>query len=490
MDGFLHVKSIVPGLNWPAVPNARGAQLLALQMQLEQSQWLSPTELASLQLDQCRILATYAYRHVPFYQQFWSTADLDTSRGIDDFPWQSLPIVTRRAIQRFPGSLSPRVRLPRHGATYHGFTSGSTGRPLQTAGNTVTQLMWSALTLRSHLWHRRDFSGKTVGIRAQPGASPQPPQLTENWGWATNDLVRTGPGLTLDVRTPIAELAAILIEENPDYLNTYPSVVHDLARHFLINNWSLPRLREVCTFGEVLEPQTRQLCRRAWDVPLTDGYSSQEAGYIALQCPQHEHYHVQAESILVEVLDDHGSPCGSGQIGRVVLTTLVNFDFPLIRYDTGDYAEVGPPCDCGRGLPVLSRIVGRQRNMAVLPDGRRIWPSIEIDSQATDMPGILQFQLIQRSLDLVEMRIVPAHPFSSADESMVRHWVQLAMCHPFDVTFTYLEDIPRSAGGKYEDFRCEVESSDQAQSVSDSGANESAGTADLQTHPAPDQAIA
>ena len=44
---------------------------------------------------------------------------------------------------------------------------------------------------------------------------------------------------------------------------------------------------------------------------------------------------------------------------------------PLLRYEIGDYAEVGPTCDCGRTLPVLTRILGRDRNRLVMPNGER-----------------------------------------------------------------------------------------------------------------------
>jgi phenylacetate-CoA ligase len=55
-----------------------------------------------------------------------------------------------------------------------------------------------------------------------------------------------------------------------------------------------------------------------------------------------------------------------------VVTPLHNFAMPLIRYAIGDYAEAGPPCACGRGLPVLARILGRARNLLTLPHGERI----------------------------------------------------------------------------------------------------------------------
>src|SRR5215510_10900500 len=96
---------------------------------------------------------------------------------------------------------------------------------------------------------------------------------------------------------------------------------------------------------------------------------------MALQCPDHEHYHVQTECILLEVLDTHGGPCAPGRAGLVVATPRHAFAMPLVRYVVGDYAEVGPPCPCGRGLPVLARIMGRTRNRLVLETGESYWPS-------------------------------------------------------------------------------------------------------------------
>src|SRR3546814_12850457 len=89
-------------------------------------------------------------------------------------------------------------------------------------------------------------------------------------------------------------------------------------------------------------------------------YSTHEFGYLAFQCPQHDHYHVQAEAALVEVLNEAGKPCRPGEIGQVVTTPLLNFAMPMISYAVGDLAEVGPPCPGGRGLQVRKRILGRK----------------------------------------------------------------------------------------------------------------------------------
>ena len=185
-------------------------------------------------------------------------------------------------------------------------------------------------------------------------------------------------------------------------------------------------------------------------------YSGQEVGYIALQCPHYEHYHVMAENMLVEVLDDQDQPCQPGQTGRVVVTTLHNFAMPLLRYEIGDYAETGHPCPCGSGLPVLTRILGRQRNLFILPDGRRRWPALELDpAMAASLP-VSQFQVIQRTLQEVQVKLVAFQHLNDNEERFLRSQVSDWLGYEFNVTFTYVDSISRSAGGKYEDFRCDV----------------------------------
>src|SRR5690606_42070577 len=132
----------------------------------------------------------------------------------------------------------------------------------------------------------------------------------------------------------------------------------------------------------------------AWQLEIKVIYSAEEVGYIAHQSPQDESYLVQAEHVIVEVLDADGAPCLPGEVGQVVVTTLNNFARPLIRYALGDYARVGGPAACGRGLPVLQDIRGRQRNMLRLPDGNRIWPRTGFKEYAAGAP-VVQHQLVQ-----------------------------------------------------------------------------------------------
>jgi phenylacetate-CoA ligase len=110
---------------------------------------------------------------------------------------------------------------------------------------------------------------------------------------------------------------------------------------------------------------------------------------------------------------------------------------------------------------VLKRIVGRQRNLLILPDGRRVWPSLELSAaeQTADAPPVQQFQLIQRTIDSLELLLVAPRLFTDDEVRLIHNWVDRAIgCH-LALKITYVQEIPRGPSGKYEDVRCEVEKS-------------------------------
>jgi len=458
---MLDVTTTVNGTIWPGIPGPFVSQLLAMQAQFEAHQWLSPDEILSRQMPQLGRLLSHAYDTTSFYRRRLDAAGLSPElvRGPDQ--WRRLPLLTRADMQQHQAEIVSCAVPDAHGPHSQLFTSGSTGRPVMVVGTGVTQLFWNCCTLRDHLWHRRVPGGTLAAIRSLPGDQAPAPDgiMAEDWGPATRGIVNTGPSYTLNIHCTVAEQAEWLLQRDPDYLLTYPSNLAALVQHSQAHGWRLPRLREARTFGELLDARVRQNCRRAWNVAIVDMYSSQEVGYIALQCPETENYHVQAENVLVEVLDEQGRPCGPGGTGRVVVTALHNFATPLLRYDIGDYAEVAEPCPCGRGLPTLRRIMGRARNMAVLPGGERRWPAVELAGTAdlAEFPPIHQFQLIQRTLSLMEMLLVVHRALTAQEEERLRGWIITAVGHPFEVKFRYVDTIPRSPLGKFEDFRCEVD---------------------------------
>lgn len=439
----------MPGVAWPAIPGEAAAVQLALQFQLERSQWLAPEQLRQRQFVQLDGLLRHAYGTVPFYRERWRGV-YDPGGTITPESLAQLPVVTRGELQANFEALKSATVPAAHGEVTETRTSGSTGRPVRVLKTALIEALWRAFVLREHGWHRRDLSGKLAAIRHNV-----PEGESAGWGPATDIVAATGSSAVLSLRHDTEAQLDWLERQQPDYLLSYPSNLAALARRVLARGNRLSRLREIRTIGEVLDAEVRALCRQAWQVPITDAYSSQEAGYLALQCPAAEHYHVQSEGALVEILNDAGGDCAPGDTGRVVVTDLHNYATPLVRYEIGDYAEVGEPCRCGRGLPVLRRVAGRTRNMLVLANGSRYWPTFGSRSLARIAP-ILQHQFVQKSYDVIEARLVTSAPLTVQEEETLRAHVASRLPAPFEIRLAYVPGIARSAGGKFEDFISEI----------------------------------
>ncbi|HVM79594.1 MAG TPA: hypothetical protein VMU06_11270 [Stellaceae bacterium] len=449
--------SALSGVAWPAVPDAGRAQLVSLVQQLEHSQWWPPELIARHQLRQLSRLVDHAYRTVPFYAARLAAAGYRPGQEITEPFWRSLPILGRGEVQDAGPALEASEIPAGHGEIARDSTSGSTGMPVRIAKTRLSYLMWLAVTLRDELWQKRDFRLKLGIIRRDADNRAFPPNglRLANWGPPVGAVFPSGPAAMIDLRSTIEEQAAWVLRERPDYLYSFPSIIKELARWFRSTGTKPPPLRRVRTFGEMVGPDVRALCREVFGVGVSDVYSAVDAGYLGTQCPDHEHHHVPAETIHLEVLDEAGRPCGPGESGKVVVTPLHNFAMPLLRYDIGDIAEVGPPCSCGRGLPVLARILGKSRDVVVLPSGEHRFAFMGIKGIA-DFPALQQIQVVQKTVHDLEVRLVTRGPFGAENEARLAAVLREALGAHFAIAYTYHRDIPRSSAGKYFDFLSEV----------------------------------
>jgi phenylacetate-CoA ligase len=431
------------------MPTPAAALAWQFQDRLEASQWWSAGDIRARQFQMLAPLLRHAVANVPWYQR--ALAGLDLRGRISEAAWQAVPILTRAELQAHADDLAARTYPEAHGAANQTGSSGSTGRPVMVTGTDLTQNWHRALTLRAQLWWTSRFDRTLATIRRyKPGVADYPEGATApHWGDELTIPILTGPVAMLGIHVPVHEQVEWLGRIDPDLLLTYPSNLLAICDHARRHDVKLPRLKGIMTLGESLLPDSRATARQTFGAAIFDVYSANEAGYIALQCPSTAAYHVQAEAALVEILDDAGRPCPVGATGRVVLTLLHNYAMPLIRYEIGDFATVGAPCACGRGLPALAKIVGRQRNLLVLPDGTRVAPSFGARELRKVVP-FEQFQFVQHAPDRLELRVVIPRELTAEEEAIMRRDVLSRLPVPMTVTVTRVAEIPRGPGGKYE----------------------------------------
>ena len=438
-----------------ATPTPYGRRLLALTDQLEDSQWWQPELLQRYQFGQLERLLAHAHETVPFYRARLAAAGYRPGQAITPEFWRSLPLLQRSDLQDQGDALKSTSVPAEHGGTFKLSTSGSTAMPVTVWRTDLHALILSAVVLRKFLWQSCDFRLKLGAVMRDPDGASFAPHGRRYPDW--NALVyQTGPAVVLDNRSTVSEIAAWLLREQPNYLNIAPTLLKEVCFHFLDQGLDPPFLKGIMSHSEVIGPDLRALVRRVFGLSLFASYGAVESGTIALQCPQHEHYHSQAEVALVEVLDDEGKPCEPGATGAVVVTPLHGFASPLLRYVIGDRAEVGAPCPCGRPHGVLKQVVGRTRDQVVLPSGMRrnchcgvlaLW----------QFGDIRQFQIVQRTFHDLEVRLVVRRPLTEEIKAEVARRIKANTGEHFSVVFTYHDSIPLPPSRKFQDLICEVE---------------------------------
>ncbi|MDP6516913.1 MAG: phenylacetate--CoA ligase family protein [Alphaproteobacteria bacterium] len=452
------VRSVVPGIEWPGLPDQMDASVLAIEYQLRRSLWWPTSRLAEQQRRQRDLLVGHAARTVPFYRERLAVVagagaqTISDDQTISDELWRRIPIVTRADLRNAGSTLESRKALPSHGRRFEIRSSGTTGRPVTVQGTALTTIMSRALNLRDHLWHKRDMRATAALIRRLDDKVDEGGDKAARWAFGAD----SGPLISYDIARPVKNQVAWLRTQEPAYLMTHPSNLRAIIDACREGTKDLPSLREVDTFGEPVDDSLRAETKQVLGVPLVDSYSAEETGPLALQCPDCECYLVQSEAVQVEVVDDAGEPSRYGDTGRVVVTALHNYATPLVRYEIGDCAEPAAPCDCGRGLPRLRAIPGRVRNMMILPSGDKIRPPFAIGS-LTRMFALEQAQFVQTAIDRLEALLVAPRAWTAEEEEAFRREICQRLGQDFAIELKFVAEIPFPPSRKFEEFRCEIE---------------------------------
>jgi phenylacetate-CoA ligase len=447
MNWFDTPQSAIDALAWPPVFAAADAEVAARALQFSRSEWMSRDVIEAGQRRQLASIARHHVQHQPAFVARLAAAGLTAEDLGQPGGLQALGLLHRRTVQR-DFAAQPAIPLPPGvGQLMRYSTSGSTGEPVLVWKTSRNHLDWQALTLRYYHWSEPDFSARLGVIKARAKQIGQ----FRDWGFPIARFHPTGPVEMVDVAQDVGDQLDKLRAFGVQTLMAYPSVIAALLAEGRRSNRPLDQLRRVRTLGETLSPELREHFTHH-GLAVADCYSTEEFGYVSIECP-HGTPHIMAETVIVEVLDEAGEPCRPGETGRVVITDLQNLVAPLIRYVTGDHAIAGDgDCPCGRGLPTLGRVLGRERNMIVLPDGARHWPLTGF-AKYRDIAPVNQYQLIQHARDRIELRLVTERPLTPQEEDALRLHVISVVGFAAAIDFTYFPNrLPMGGNGKFEEF--------------------------------------
>jgi phenylacetate-CoA ligase len=390
-----------------------------------------------------RRLLQHAYERVPYYRDLFDQRGLHPSRlsGVADLT--QLPLLTRETLQTEPleRMLASGLDVSRLSATR---SSGSTGVPVRVRYVPPERELYHQVWKRTFELSSPRFGGHVAYV----ALDHRPPERRQRPVSANFSLI--------ECRQPLAQIAQGIVAAQPDTLMGYTGVLAELALHTPAAELALIRPRLVVSMGEVLTPAVRALLAERFAAPVTTQYACTECIAIGGECPAGNGYHLADDSVVAEVVDEHGQPVPPGEHGQVVLTGLHGFSQPLIRYAVGDVAVQGKApvgaelgCSCGAPFSTLGSISGRQLDYLVLPDGRRLHAySLSIPLR-DDAPFIQRYQIVQERADHVRVRMICAQPPSEAELTLLRERLQSYLAPDVAIEFEVVGSMQREPNGKF-----------------------------------------
>jgi phenylacetate-CoA ligase len=215
-------------------------------------------------------------------------------------------------------------------------------------------------------------------------------------------------------------------------------------------------IKVIITPGELITTQQRELIEKVFRCKTANEYGCSETGGFVYECPQGS-WHISSELTFVEFLDEQGNPVTSGQTGEIVLTHLRNDYMPLIRYRVGDLgAPLSEMCSCGRGLPLMEVSVAKESDVFRLANGRtyssKIFDYINIAVSKTYPSSVLQFRVIQKSLDIFEVEIVNGQDKSGRGEELFEQLMRQQLGRDIEINMRRVPEITRESSGKLRYF--------------------------------------
>jgi phenylacetate-CoA ligase len=421
--------------------------------QLQKWQWLDQKALKELQEKRLSNLLLHAYRHVPYYREILKESGVITSKEqVNLSAFEKIPFLTKDIIRKEFEQIKSDDLNNRE--WYLNTSGGSTGEPVQFIQDKDYKEWGHAIKLLDDQWSNREIGDKQIRL----------------WG-SERDLfvgqettkVRIGRYIRnerwLNAFRMTSEQIKVYVEVinkfKPIQILAYVESIFELAKFIEQNKLNVHHPKSIMTSAGTLYPYMRETIERVFQTKVFNRYGSREVGDIACECEHHQGLHVSTLTHYVEIIKEDGTLAQPGEIGEIVVTSLINYAMPLIRYrigDTGVWAK--NQCNCGRNWPVLETISGRVTDHFVKKDGTVVHGEY-FTHLLYHKEWVKKFQFVQKDYELIILKIVlrdaTENPkmYLAEDLNSIIKDIQVVMGKDCVVEFEFLDDIPPTASGKY-----------------------------------------
>jgi len=403
--------------------------------ELQKTQFDPPEVIRARQLSALKLQLRHAWDTVPYYRAAWSKAGVHPNdvRELGDL--EAFPILTKADIRRHNRALVSSaydistLRVKR--------TSGSTGVPLTIYCDEPAMQWKAACTLRSDEW-----SGYRIGQRvAKVWGNPEYRHFGLKGRLRNYFFDRAVYLDTLNLNDDrIAAFANTIRRHRPGLIFGHAHSLYLVACALKKSGVLDVRPNGIISTAMILHDWQRRVIEEVFGCKVTNRYGCEEVSLIASECEEHNGLHINSDSIYTEVPSD----------GKLLVTDLVNRGMPLVRYQVGDVVvPANRVCKCGRGLPLLERVEGREADYVLTPTGQFISGISLTENFALLIPGTAQVQIVQESVTQLRIRLVADDEFGDTSRQKIAALVQETFGDGVTHDVELVDAIPQEPSGKY-----------------------------------------
>ncbi len=421
-----------------------GRNILPHFFATQSQQWLSRSALLDLQNQRlCRLL-THAIKNVPYYRQKFPRTGLPLNHTFGPKQLACLPVLTKTELR---GNLDDLMasNFSRKDLVTRS-TGGSTGVPTVFFYDRNSWDSRVAAKYAAFSWAGWDFGVRT-GILA--GSPIDRAVFGSMLGKLKSALFRELVLDTFDMRLSQRRRDIARLQRfRPRVLIGYTSACLALARQLLQDGSSLS-IPSIIVSAEMLFPDHREIIERAFHGQVFNLYGSRETAAIGMECRFHTGFHTAINRYVVEILRDD-TPVAFGEEGEIVITDLLNYGMPFIRYKIGDFGKfLNAECPCGRKLPLLELTQGRITDIIITSEGKQLPGEFFPHLFKEIAPYVEQFQIIQERIDELTVTIVPAPSYGPGQTEYLKTKIQDKVGPLVKIVFRLVETIPPEKSGKH-----------------------------------------
>ena len=229
-------------------------------------------------------------------------------------------------------------------------------------------------------------------------------------------------------------------ERKLEWLHGYPSQLSYFANLIKdANLGKLPDLKIITVGAENLLEHQKDVIQNVFNVPVRQHYGLAE-GVANISEWTDDSLRVDKDFSYVEFVPIDND---NNNFFKIIGTNFNNYAFPLIRYDTGDIAEIER---MDNGEYKIVSIDGRKEDLILLPNGVKLG---RLDHIFKDIVNVSEAQLYQPDRSKVIIRIVKGQNYQETkDKNKIIKEVRKRLGNEINLELVYYDNIPKTRSGK------------------------------------------